>query len=83
MIIEQTLHGYYKGHGLLASSFIMKPSNDSSLMSTLSDWTGYRDESDEDAYMTFYPLDSGKKYAIAKSWYASEMERLDVYGRIH
>lgn len=75
MIIEQTLHGYYKGHGLLASSFIMKPSNDSSLMSTLSDWTGYRDESDEDAYMTFYPLDSGKKYAIAKSWYASEMER--------
>lgn len=75
MIIEQTLHGYYKGHGLLASSFIMKPSNDSSLMSTLSDWTGYRDELDEDAYMTFYPLDGGKKYAIAKSWYASEMER--------
>lgn len=75
MIIEQTLHGYYKGHGLLASSFIMKPSNDSSLMSTLSDWTGYRDEFGDDSYMTFYPLDNGKKYAIAKSWYASEMER--------
>ncbi|CUQ34010.1 Uncharacterised protein [Segatella copri] len=33
MIIEQTLHGYNKGHGLLASSFPVKPNDDSSLMS--------------------------------------------------
>lgn len=45
MIIEQALHGYNKGHGLLASSFHFKPNDDSSLMSVLSDWTGYRDES--------------------------------------
>lgn len=75
MIIEQALHGYNKGHGLLASSFHLKPNDDSSLMSVLSDWTGYRDESGEDAYMTFYPLSHGERYAFAKTWYAAEMER--------
>lgn len=75
MIIEQALHGYNKGHGLLASSFPMKPTEDSSLMAYLSDWTGYRDESEEDSYVTFYPLEQGRKYAFAKTWYASEMER--------
>lgn len=75
MIIEQTLHGYNKGHGLLASSFPVKPNDDSSLMSVLSDWTGYRNELGEDSYMTFYPLSNGEKYAFAKTWYAEEMER--------
>lgn len=75
MIIEQTLYGYNKGHGLLASSFPIRPNNDSSLMSVLSDWTGFRNESGEDSYMTFYPLSNGEKYAFAKTWYAEEMER--------
>lgn len=75
MIIEQTLYGYNKGHGLLASSFPVKPNNDSSLMSVLSDWTGFRNELGEDSYMTFYPLSNGEKYAFAKTWYADEMER--------
>lgn len=75
MIIEQTLHGYNKGHGLLASSFPVRPNNDSSLMSVLSDWTGFRNELGEDSYMTFYPLSNGEKYAFAKTWYANEMER--------
>lgn len=75
MIIEQTLYGYNKGHGLLASSFPVRPNNDSSLMSVLSDWTGFRNEIGEDSYMTFYPLSNGEKYAFAKTWYADEMER--------
>ena len=75
MIIEQTLYGYNKGHGLLASSFPVRPNNDSSLMSVLSDWTGFRNELGEDSYMTFYPLSDGEKYAFAKTWYAEEMER--------
>lgn len=75
MIIEQTLYGYNKGHGLLASSFPVRPNNDSSLMSILSDWTGFRNELGEDSYMTFYPLSNGEKYAFAKTWYADEMER--------
>lgn len=75
MIIEQILYGYNKGHGLLASSFPVRPNNDSSLMSVLSDWTGFRNELGEDSYMTFYPLSNGEKYAFAKTWYADEMER--------
>ena len=75
MKIEQTLYGYNKGHGLLASSFPVRPNNDSSLMSVLSDWTGFRNELGEDSYMTFYPLSNGEKYAFAKTWYAEEMER--------
>lgn len=75
MIIEQTLYGYNKGHGLLSSSFPVRPNNDSSLMSVLSDWTGFRNELGEDSYMTFYPLSNGEKYAFAKTWYAEEMER--------
>lgn len=75
MIIEQTLHGYNKGHGLLASSFPVRPNNDSSVMAVLSDWTGFRNELGEDSYMTFYPLSNGEKYAFAKTWYAEEMER--------
>ena len=75
MIIEQTLYGYNKGHGLLASSFPVRPNNDSSLMSVLSDWTSFRNELGEDSYMTFYPLSNGEKYAFAKTWYADEMER--------
>lgn len=75
MIVEQTLHGYNKGHGMLASSFPVRPNDDSSLMSVLSDWTGYRNELGGDSYMTFYPLSNGEKYAFAKTWYAKEMER--------
>lgn len=75
MIIEQTLHGYNKGHGLIASSFLVRPNEDSSLMSVISDWTGFRNESGEDSYMTFYPLSNGEKFAFAKTWYADEMER--------
>lgn len=76
MKIEQFLHGYYKGHGLLASSVSIASSTDSTLMSVLSDWTGYHvTEADECGYLTAYPLSDGKLYAVAKSWYASEMER--------
>ena len=73
---EQTLHGYYKGHGLLASSVSSLEQEDSSLMATLSDWTGYRgSKEEEDNYLTVYPLSSGKYMAFAKTWYAREMER--------
>lgn len=76
MRIEQTLHGYYKGHGLLASSLSHIELEDNSLMSVLSDWTGYRGkETADDSYITAYPLPSGDYFAIAKSWYAFEMER--------
>lgn len=76
MIINQTLHGYNKGHGLLASSLPLGPSENTSMLSAMSDWGGYRMPLDEpDGYITAYPLPDGKHYAFAKSWYADEMER--------
>lgn len=74
--LEQTLHGYYKGHGLIATSISNLNQEDASLMATLSDWTGYRGSEDEDDnYLTIYPLSSGNYMAFAKTWYAKEMER--------
>lgn len=74
--IEQTLHGYFKGHGVLASSVPLIEPSDASLLATLSDWTGYRGATEEeDNYLTVYPLPSGKYMAFAKTWYAKEMER--------
>lgn len=77
MRIEQTLHGYYKGHGMLASSNPLLDLEDSTLLFKLSDWSGYhvQNNEEEDCYFTLYPLPSKKYYAIAKSWYAYEMER--------
>lgn len=70
------MHGYYKGHGLLASSFPITPSEDNALMSILSDWTGYHaKEPAGDYYLTTYPLPDGERYAIAKSWYADDIDR--------
>lgn len=75
MRIDQTLHGYYKGHGLLATSTNSLTSDDLSKMSVLSDWTGYHvTDGGEDAYITVYPISNGR-YVFAKTWYASEMKR--------
>lgn len=77
MRIEQTLHGYYKGHGMLASSIPHLDIEDNTLLFKLSDWSGYhvQNNEEEDCYFTSYPLPSKKYYAIAKTWYAYEMER--------
>lgn len=77
MIIEQTLHGYNMGHGLLASSLPNLASEDQTLLFKLSDWTGYHvmNTDEEDCYLTAYPLPNKKYYAIGKTWYADEKER--------
>lgn len=77
MVIEQTLHGYDMGHGLLASSLPNLAPEDQALLFKLSDWTGFHvlNANEEDCYLTAYPLPSKKYYAIAKTWYADEMER--------
>lgn len=77
MVIEQTLHGYDMGHGLLASSLPNLAPEDQTLLFKLSDWTGFHvlNADEEDCYLTAYPIPSKKYYAIAKTWYANEMER--------
>lgn len=76
MKINQILHGYQDGHGRLAGSVQNITPQDAALMSQMSDWSGYRDPAGKDnSYLTAYPLKESGYYVVAKSWYASEMER--------
>lgn len=76
MRIEQLLYGYDDGHGLLAGSIVMASAKDSARLSTLSDWSGYRmPEGNDSTYITAFSLINSPYYAVAKSWYAQEMER--------
>lgn len=76
MKIHQILHGYQDGHGRLAGSVQDITPQDAALMSQMSDWSGYRDPAGKDnSYITAYPLLESGYYVVAKSWYASEMER--------
>lgn len=75
MHIEQLLHGYNNGHHLIAGS-VSLPLKDADRMSYLSDWSGYVNPFDKDTrYLTAYPLVESRKYVIAMSWYADEMNR--------
>ncbi len=76
MKIQQLLHGYQDGHGRLAGSIQNLTPGDSARISQMSDWSGYRDPLEKDhSYITAYPLKDSSYYIVAKSWYASEMER--------
>lgn len=76
MKIEQVLHGYNEGHKMLASSVSSFSLIDRRKMSVLSDWDEYVPaQGDDSSYLTCYPLTDSKYYVVAKTWYASEMER--------
>ena len=66
--VEQTLHGYQRGHQLLASSIDLEPA-DAELIRRLSDLSGIlTPEIEFRPYLSAYPLPSGRFYAIAKTW---------------
>lgn len=76
MKIHQLLHGYSDGHGRLAGSLQDISPRDAARISQMSDWSGFRDLASKDnSYLTAYPLEDCSYYVVAKSWYASEMER--------
>jgi hypothetical protein len=72
--IGQTLHGYDDGHSLLASSDQLPYEAESTLF-VLSDLSGQSFVRGFEEYVTGYPLSEIHSYAIAKTWYAPEMER--------
>lgn len=74
IVIEQTLHGYSQGHHLLASSIELSK-NSQRIMSILSDLSGPEMYEGFSKYLTGYPLVDDNYYALAKTWYASEMDR--------
>jgi hypothetical protein len=72
--IQQTLHGYKNGHGLISSS--LKLSSESlRAMLVLSDMSGASMVKGFDSYLTGYPLLDDGFYALAKTWHAPEMNR--------
>lgn len=62
------IHGYRKGHQLLASSVVL-PKDDQAAVDRLSDVAGpLRPREQFAPYLTAYPLPSGTFYVIARTW---------------
>jgi len=72
--VHQFLHGYSDGHRLIEGS-VKLPSELARLMLKMSDFSGSSVVSGFDRYITGYPLESINAYALAMTWYASEMPR--------
>lgn len=72
--LHQFLHGYSEGHSLLQGSMTL-PNDLARLMLRLSDLSGNSVVSGFEQYITGYPLDAINAYALAMTWYASEMPR--------
>lgn len=67
-VIHQLLHGYSKGHRLLASS-VELDDQDADLLLSLSDLSGsFGGSNSFIPYETFYPLHSKKFFALAKTF---------------
>jgi hypothetical protein len=68
VLVHQLLHGYHRGHRLLAGSVDLEP-NIGDLVARLSDLSGSLVSDVEfQPYLTGYPLPSGEFYALARTW---------------
>lgn len=66
--IDIQIHGYRKGHQLLASSIVLSK-DDQSTIDRLSDIAGpLRPKEEFSPYLSGYPLPSGDYYVLAKTW---------------
>jgi len=74
--VNQTLHGYDEGHRLLATSLKLSTAAERLLLE-MSDLSGDGIVNGFEEYLTGYPLpeDDHNRFALAKTWYAREMER--------
>lgn len=73
LCINQTLHGYSKGHRLLQSSKKLQD-RDAKMMIILSDLSGNEVASGFEKYYTGYRLNK-EEIVLACTWYANEMNR--------
>ncbi len=65
---EVQIHGYRKGHQLIASSTVL-PKSDQAILDRLSDVAGPLRPTEQFApYLTAYPLPSGTHYVVARTW---------------
>ncbi|MCQ4279579.1 hypothetical protein NA643_10835 [Pseudomonas stutzeri] len=74
-IAEVQIHGYRKGHQLLASSVILSK-DDQAVVDRLSDVAGpLRPREQFAPYLSAYPLPSGTYYIIARTWQDHSVSR--------
>ena len=72
--LGQALHGYQDGHSLLASSQRLPYATESTML-VMSDLSGQSFVGGFDGYLTGYPLLEANVFALARTWYAPEMDR--------
>lgn len=73
--VERQVHGYRQGHQLLAASAPL-PKGDQSLIDRLSDVAGpLRPKERFEPYLTAYPLPSGERYVLARTWQDTQVAR--------
>lgn len=73
--IDQQLHGYRQGHQLLASSMRLEKA-DQELVNRLSDISGpLRPGETFKPYLSAYPLPSGTRYVLSRTWQDLEVPR--------
>ena len=68
------LHGYEDGHSLIASSVDLQMEAARTIL-ILSDMSGPSMQAGFESYITAYPIPMTSYYAVAKTWYAEEMDR--------
>lgn len=72
--IHQALHGYRDGHRLLQASLKLTSESASALLA-VSDATGPAVKSGFDSYLVGIGLPHDKLFALARTWFATELER--------
>lgn len=72
--IDQTVHGYERGHRLLVASRVFDDVADQ-LLGSMSDLLTTALLEDGSSYLAGYPLKSQNAYVLARTWAASEMPR--------
>ncbi len=66
--VERQVHGYQQGHQLLAAS-VHLPKMDQLIVNQLSDVAGpLRPRERFEPYLTAYPLPSGERFVLARTW---------------
>lgn len=66
--VERQVHGYRQGHQLLAASMLL-PKTEQSVVNQLSDVAGPLGPRERfEPYLTAYPLPSGKRFVLARTW---------------
>ena len=68
IVVDAQIHGYLRGHQLLSSSVDL-PKADQSVIDRLSDVAGpLRPNERFEPYLSGYPLPSGDRYVLARTW---------------